>query len=464
MMKSFQTRVGRLLVGVSALFALSAGSNLRAANVTVTTPGFSFSPKTVTINVGDTVTWVTQTFAGHDVEADDGTFKSGPPGSFSTFSFTFTEAKTITYRCNPHAAIGMRGTVIVQAAQNQPPTVNITAPGNGAVFTTADLITISANASDDVSVASVEFFDGGISLGVDTSAPYSISKNLAAGQHTLTAKATDNANLSTTSAGVNITVNAANQAPTVNLTSPANGATFNTTDTITISADATDSDGISQVEFLDGANSLGIDTSAPYSISINLAAGPHSITARATDNLSASATSTPVNITVNAVADNPPTVSITSPGNSAFVAPANVKIDASAEDPGGTVTKVEFFDGLTSIGVVTTAPYSITPTLQAGHHTITAVATDNANQNATSGVVTINVAVPPTLTITRVSATEYKLSATGTAAVPHIIQGSTNLTSWTDITTITPTRGGAINFTDTVAADLPFKFYRIIVR
>jgi len=162
MEKSFHTNLGRLLGAVSLLFALSAAPNSRSANVTVTTVGFTFSPKTVTINVGDTVTWVTQTFGGHDVQADDGTFKSGPPGSFSTFSFTFTEAKTITYRCNPHAAIGMRGTVIVQAAQNQPPTVNITAPGNGAVFTTADSITISANASDDVSVASVEFFDGHI--------------------------------------------------------------------------------------------------------------------------------------------------------------------------------------------------------------------------------------------------------------------------------------------------------------
>ncbi|MGH8044696.1 MAG: Ig-like domain-containing protein, partial [Stenotrophomonas sp.] len=58
-----------------------------------------------------------------------------------------------------------------------------------------------------------------------------------------------------------------NQAPSVSLTSPANGASFAAGSTITVSANASDADGtVSKVEFFRGGTSLGIDTSAPYSV------------------------------------------------------------------------------------------------------------------------------------------------------------------------------------------------------
>jgi hypothetical protein len=54
-------------------------------------------------------------------------------------------------------------------------------------------ITISAIASDsDGKVTKVEFYDGDTKLGEDTSAPYVYKwKNVPAGSHTLTARATD---------------------------------------------------------------------------------------------------------------------------------------------------------------------------------------------------------------------------------------------------------------------------------
>jgi len=97
----------------------------------------------------------------------------------------------------------------------------------------------------------------------------------------------------------------ANAAPTVNLTSPANGATFTAPASITLSATAADTDGaVVQVEFFDGATLVGtVPTttgSTSYSVTLNnVAAGAHLYTARATDNQGASATSAPVNITVN---------------------------------------------------------------------------------------------------------------------------------------------------------------------
>ncbi len=91
---------------------------------------------------------------------------------------------------------------------NSAPTVGITSPANNASFAAPASITIQATAADsDGSVAKVEFFNGGSKLGESTTAPYSFTwSNVAAGSYTITAKATDNQNASTTSAAVTITV------------------------------------------------------------------------------------------------------------------------------------------------------------------------------------------------------------------------------------------------------------------
>ncbi|GEM_PF-179428 len=94
------------------------------------------------------------------------------------------------------------------APVNQPPTVAITSPGNGASFPAPATVLIEASASDaDGTVATVEFFDGALSLGSDGIGPdYSISVDLFPGSHTLTAVATDNGGDSTTAPPVEITV------------------------------------------------------------------------------------------------------------------------------------------------------------------------------------------------------------------------------------------------------------------
>jgi hypothetical protein len=91
-----------------------------------------------------------------------------------------------------------------------------------------------------------------------------------------------------------------NQAPTVALTSPSNGASFTSPAKITLAANAADSDGrVVKVEFFNGATKLGEDTSAPYTTQWNSgAAGSYTLTARVTDNAGAATTSSPVIITV----------------------------------------------------------------------------------------------------------------------------------------------------------------------
>jgi hypothetical protein len=136
---------------------------------------------------------------------------------------------------------------------NVAPTVSITAPANGATYTAPANVTITANAADsDGSISKVEFYNGTTLIGTATASPYTVTwSNVAAGTYSLTAKAYDNANATTTSSAVSITVNGTNKAPTVSITSPANGATFTAPATIAITATAADQDGtISKVEFI----------------------------------------------------------------------------------------------------------------------------------------------------------------------------------------------------------------------
>ncbi len=105
-------------------------------------------------------------------------------------------------------------------------------------------------------------------------------------------------------------------------------------------------------------------------------------------------------------ANNPPTISITSPASGAVInAPASVTINASAADSDGTVSKVDFYDGATLLGTVNggtaklnaTWPYNSVPV---GAHTLKATATDNAGAT-TSATVTITVNTPPLVVLTQ---------------------------------------------------------------
>ena len=141
------------------------------------------------------------------------------------------------------------------ATFNGLPTVSVTSPANGAIFTEPSSITIKANAADvDGSIARVEFYRGSTFLGEDTTAPYQfIFNNPLTGSYNLKAIAIDDLNASTTSAVIPITVNA-NNAPTASITSPASGANFTAPANITVNASAADGDGtISKVEFFRGS-------------------------------------------------------------------------------------------------------------------------------------------------------------------------------------------------------------------
>jgi hypothetical protein len=185
-----------------------------------------------------------------------------------------------------------------------------------------------------------------------------------------------------------------NSLPAVTLTQPTDGATFTAPATVNLAATASDTDGtVTKVEFFNGATKLGEDTTAPYTLTWNsVAAGTYTLTARATDNLGATTTSTASTVTVSA-GNTPPTANITSPADgTVFAWKPTITITATASDPDGTVTKVEFRDGTTVLGQDTSAPYSFTwRNVPSGSHILTARATDNAAAATTSSPIGITV-------------------------------------------------------------------------
>ena len=98
---------------------------------------------------------------------------------------------------------------------------------------------------------------------------------------------------------VNVSTPTANQPPTTS-TAPANGATFTAPATITVSANASDTDcTIAKVDFFAGSTLIGTDTASPYSVSWSNVGRARSPTAVATDNAGGTTTSAARTITVS---------------------------------------------------------------------------------------------------------------------------------------------------------------------
>jgi len=78
----------------------------------VTIQNFAFSPSTITVKVGDSITWTNQDTAGHSATADDNSFDTGILSQGQSKSITFSKAGTYTYHCSVHPM--MKATVVVQ--------------------------------------------------------------------------------------------------------------------------------------------------------------------------------------------------------------------------------------------------------------------------------------------------------------------------------------------------------------
>lgn len=188
-------------------------------------------------------------------------------------------------------------TINFSVANNQAPTVSISAPATAIVGT---LVTLSSNANDvDGSVTQVEFFVNNVSVGIDNTSPYSISYLTTLGTaQGVRAVATDNLGLVASSNTVLMNV-LANTPPTVSLTSPLASTSYVAPAVVTIAANAADSDGtVTQVEFLVNNVSVSVDATSPYTFDWTSTPGTKVFVARATDSNGAVTSSASVTLDI----------------------------------------------------------------------------------------------------------------------------------------------------------------------
>lgn len=81
---------------------------------------FAFSPATLTITTGDTVTWTNADSVVHTATSTTGAFDSGDLAQGQSYTLTLTEPGTLDYLCTPHPS--MTGRIVVVAAAAPAPT------------------------------------------------------------------------------------------------------------------------------------------------------------------------------------------------------------------------------------------------------------------------------------------------------------------------------------------------------
>jgi plastocyanin len=168
-----------LLTTVMALLASPAF----AKEYTITASGMSFEPSNLTIQPGDTVTFVDEEDKKHDVM-----FVNVPKGvdemimspmmkkKGEKFSYTFNVPGTYQYHCHPHEELGMKGTLIVGQASKPGETVKMEHHKMGINAETGMTSSIAQIATAKGPIAKSDLPEGtGQVNGVDVAAQWPIS-------------------------------------------------------------------------------------------------------------------------------------------------------------------------------------------------------------------------------------------------------------------------------------------------
>lgn len=129
-------RSAATLIAMIAAVVLVAGSATTSparagANNTVQIADFAFSPPTLTIVAGESVTWTNADPVVHTATSTSGAFDSGDLDPGESYSLTFATPGTYDYLCRPHPS--MTGRVVVQAASAPTPAPTAAPSGGGSI-------------------------------------------------------------------------------------------------------------------------------------------------------------------------------------------------------------------------------------------------------------------------------------------------------------------------------------------
>jgi RHS repeat-associated protein len=193
------------------------------------------------------------------------------------------------------------------------PGVMILQPTNTTVFPPASPVTFIVRASSSYgAISNVSLFVGtnitpvGVATAVSTNYQVTLS-NLASGKYAVYAQATDAARGVARSPLCVFEINDFSNLPTISLTAPTGGASFPVGGAVIVRANSVSTANTASVGFFDGAQSLGSDTTSPYSLPIVWTTpGIHTLTACATNLSGKAVVSSPVTVIVTNLVDDMP--------------------------------------------------------------------------------------------------------------------------------------------------------------
>jgi hypothetical protein len=291
------------------------------------------------------------------------------------------------------------------------PTVTITTPTAGTIYTTPQTVPVKVTATDTVGVAKVWFLRNNVVVSTDTASPYEYSWPITGannGAHTWKAMAFDAMGNSSSTVAVPVTVNIDITPPAVALTTPTAGTTYTTPQSVPVKATATDAVGVAKVWFIRNDVVVSTDTASPYEYSWPITGannGAHSWKATAFDAMGNSSTTVAVPVTVN-IDITPPAVALTTPtAGTTYTTPQSVPVKATATDA-VEVAKVWFLRNNVVVSTDTASPYEFSWAITGannGAHTWKAMAFDAmGNSSSTVAVpVTVNIDItPPAVALT----------------------------------------------------------------
>ena len=329
-------------------------------------------------------------------------------------------------------------TLIGKVGANVAPSITISAPSKA---TESDIVTINALATDNNIVSKVEFFVDNTAIGSIASAPYTLTWTATIGTHSITAVATDNDNVSTTSAASSIVVSAKPtltvSSNTVNIVKEGTASSITVTSNVAWSAVAADSwvtvtpsSGTGNGSFTVSATAnTGAARTSKITIS-GAGVSNNEISISQADGTSVTMTLTLSTVTVNLLKEGTAsTVTVTS----------NTDWTASTSDSWITINPTTATKGNGIFTISATANASI-----ARIGTVTIKGTGATNQ--TISVIQADGIVIPTLTV---SATTATLVKEGTAissisvTAPNIKWIAKSSESWLTITPADSTIGNA---------------------
>jgi len=298
---------------------------------------------------------------------------------------------------NGSTAIGSETSFIVGLS----PLVQISCPASGSTFSGGADIEITAVATDpDGRIEKVEFYQGSVKLGEVANSPYDFTwAKVPAGTYQITAKAVNTAGISHISEPIFITVLSN---PDIEIVEPQNGASFIIGSGIPIKVEVLSDGGeIAKIEIYKDDFLLGeISGASGTYIWGEPEEGAFIISARMIDKLGNPRGSKSIGILVHPPINLCPEVALQSPTpEEQIFAGTALTLVASASDPDGTVSKVEFFQGnllLIKLGEDADPPYTFTiPSVEVGTYTFCLKATDEKGRYKFSNPFTISV-VPAT--------------------------------------------------------------------